>query len=55
MIDTKCGNAAREFANYSYVMTKDGQLTGQLPDADNHTIDAVRYACMTLINDRSLT
>ena len=55
VIDTKCAVAVREFANYSYVMTKDGQLTGQLPDADNHTIDAVRYACITLINDRSLT
>lgn len=55
VIDSSCATAAREFSNYSYVMTKDNQLTGQLPDADNHTIDAVRYACMTLINDRSLT
>lgn len=55
VIDTSCTVAAREFTSYSYELTKDGEATGALVDADNHTIDAVRYGCMTLITDRTLT
>lgn len=54
VIDPACKVAAKEFQNYSYVLTKDGEATGMMPDADNHTIDAVRYACATLISDRSM-
>ena len=42
--------AFKEFTGYTYQMTKDGEYTTDLIDADNHTIDAVRYACDLLIN-----
>lgn len=54
VIDKNCTHAAGEFSTYSYELTQDGEPTGNLPDIDNHTIDAVRYACTTLINDRGL-
>lgn len=44
-------NAFREFTGYEYVTTKDGEFTTDLPDKDNHTIDATRYALDRLIND----
>ena len=44
-------NAFREFTGYEYVTTKDGEFTTDLPDRDNHTIDATRYALDRLIND----
>lgn len=53
VVDPACRLAAREFAQYQYALTADGEVTGQLPDADNHAIDACRYACATLIGDRS--
>lgn len=52
VIDPRCSLAAREFTSYEYVVSRDGEVTGQVPDADNHAIDAVRYACATLIDDR---
>ena len=37
--------SAREFQNYCYVVDrKSGEITSELPDADNHTIDALAYA-----------
>lgn len=42
--------AFKEFTGYTYQMTKDGEYTTDLIDADNHCIDAVRYACDLLIN-----
>ena len=42
-------NAYREFTQYEYKMTKDGEYTTDLKDEDNHTIDALRYACDGLI------
>lgn len=53
VVDPACQLAAREFQAYQYALTADGKVTGQLPDADNHAIDACRYACATLIGDRS--
>ncbi len=44
--------AAREFLNYEYVRTKDGDILADVPDKDNHTIDATRYALDGLINSR---
>lgn len=40
----RCPETAREFTNYEYERTKDDELTGRYPDADNHSIDCVRYA-----------
>lgn len=37
-------NAAREFNDYEIEMDRDGNLRGDFPDRNNHTIDAVRYA-----------
>ena len=39
----RCPNAAREFLGYEIEKDKDGNLKGEYPDKDNHTIDAVRY------------
>ena len=52
IVDPRCARAAHEFANYSYELTADGQVTGLLPDLDNHAIDAVRYSCAKLIANR---
>ena len=41
-----CPNAAREFTGYELERTADGStFKSGYPDKDNHTIDAVRYAC----------
>ena len=45
-------NAYREFTRYEYETTKDGEILSSVPDKDNHTIDAARYALDRLINDR---
>lgn len=37
-------NAARELANYEYEKDKDGNMLSTVPDADNHSIDALAYA-----------
>lgn len=40
----RCPNTWKEFSEYEYEKTKDGEPTGQYPDMNNHTIDAIRYA-----------
>ena len=40
----RCPATYKEFVNYEYERTKDDELTGRYPDADNHSIDCVRYA-----------
>lgn len=41
-----CPNAAREFTGYELERTADGStFKSGYPDRENHTIDAVRYAC----------
>lgn len=45
-------NTYREFSRYEYSTTKDGEFLADVPDKDNHTIDAVRYALDRLINSR---
>ncbi len=40
----RCPNAAQEFIKYEYEKDKDGNPISAYPDADNHAIDAVRYA-----------
>lgn len=37
-------NIYREFKEYEYKVDKDDQITAELPDANNHTIDATRYS-----------
>lgn len=54
VIDPKCELAAAEFPAYEYERSPDGEVTGRLPDRDNHAIDAVRYACATLVADRGI-
>lgn len=48
-------NAHREFISYEYQTTKDGEFLADVRDADNHTIDAVRYALDTLINGNRIS
>ena len=40
----RCPVAAAEFTKYEFKRTAKGDLTNQYVDANNHTIDAVRYA-----------
>ena len=44
----RCPNVAEEFLNYEYERSKDGEIISGYPDADNHSIDAVRYATSTI-------
>lgn len=45
VIDPKrCPDTHDEFSSYEYEHTKDGEIISGYPDADNHHIDAVRYA-----------
>lgn len=45
VIDSKrCPHAWKEFSQYQYELTKDGEPISAYPDRDNHCIDAVRYA-----------
>lgn len=43
--DKRAPNAAREFYGYELDRDAKGNLKAEYPDHDNHTIDAVRYAC----------
>ena len=52
VIDPRASLAAAELPSYGYTLTADGEPTGMLPDADNHAIDAIRYAVSTLVGDR---
>lgn len=47
--------AYREFVNYSYATDKDGNFLSELPDKDNHTIDACAYALDRLIYRRGVS
>ena len=40
----RCPETKAEFSAYEYERTRDGQIMSGYPDADNHHIDAVRYA-----------
>lgn len=45
VIDPKrCPATAKEFTHYEYDKTADGEVISGYPDANNHSIDAVRYA-----------
>ena len=47
--------AYREFVNYSYATDKDGNFLSELPDKDNHTIDACAYALDRFIYRRGVS
>lgn len=52
-IDRKrCPETYYEFVNYEYERDRDGNFISAYPDADNHSIDAVRYALETYCNRR---
>lgn len=40
----RCPKTWEEFSQYEYERTKDGEIISGYPDANNHHIDAVRYA-----------
>lgn len=40
----RCPATCREFQNYEYERTPDGDVISSFPDVDNHSIDSVRYA-----------
>jgi phage terminase large subunit len=40
----KCPHTAKEFLQYEFERNKDGEYVSGYVDADNHSIDAVRYA-----------
>ena len=42
--------AYKEFTEYEYETTKDGEFLASVPDANNHCIDSLRYALDKLIN-----
>lgn len=42
-------NAHREFTQYQYERDRDGNVLSDLPDKDNHTIDAAAYGLQPLI------
>lgn len=45
IIDQKrCPNTAREFTTYELERDSNGNLKGNYPDRDNHSIDSIRYA-----------
>ena len=40
----RCPNTAQEFTEYEYERTDDDEIISSYPDANNHSIDCVRYA-----------
>lgn len=48
-------NAYNEFVNYEYERSRDGEIISGYPDADNHLIDATRYALERVFNRYGIT
>ena len=48
----RCPETYYEFINYEYERDRDGNFISAYPDADNHSIDAVRYAMENYCNRR---
>ena len=46
----RCPETFKEFVNYEYEQDKDGEFISAYPDADNHSIDAVRYGLQKYAN-----
>jgi len=49
--ENRCPHTAREFVNYEYELDQLGEPKAGYPDKNNHTIDAVRYACESEMRD----
>jgi len=49
-ITEKSVNILREFGSYKWKTDKDGKLLDVPHDADNHTIDSVRYVLESTLN-----
>ena len=48
-------HAWKEFTEYEYLTTKDGEFLADVPDENNHILDACRYALDRLINNRGVS
>lgn len=48
-------NAHRELTRYEYKRTRDGEITADLVDKDNHAIDALAYSLDSLIYQRGVS
>lgn len=48
-------NAHREFISYEYMTTKDGEFLADVPDKDNHSIDALAYAMDRILYKKGAT
>lgn len=48
----RCPFTYREFVNYEYEQDRSGNFISAYPDADNHSIDATRYAMQRYANRR---
>ena len=46
----RCPYTYKEFVNYEYEQDKDGNFISAYPDANNHSIDATRYALQKYAN-----
>ena len=46
----RCPNTYKELVAYEYERNKDGQFISAYPDANNHSIDAVRYGLSEIMN-----
>ena len=54
IIDPKrCPNLAREVRTKQYRMLRDGRFVEEIPDGNDHWIDATRYAVMPIVKRRS--
>ena len=43
-------HALKEFSEYQYIINRDGEVTNDLPDKNNHLLDSGRYALSTVIS-----
>lgn len=54
VIHPRCERAAREARLYRYKQNKAGDVLAQIEDANNHVMDALRYAFAPVIRQRSV-
>jgi phage terminase large subunit len=50
----RCPNCNEEFTKYEYELDKEGNPTSEYPDANNHSIDSVRYGMERVWRRRGL-
>ena len=53
--NTRCPNTAKEFTMYEYEKDKYGEFKSKYPDANNHSIDACRYAVEDYTRNNTLS